>query len=77
MKLIFSKNGNNEIGLKLQKGTVIEDFSYTEMVRQLIDENKFEDTDYGTLTPEEQQKINSMLDKISDVFKEDEEEKDE
>ncbi len=74
MKLIFSKNSNNEIELKLQKGTIAEDFSYTEMVRQLLEENKFEDTDYGSLTEEEQQKINSMIEKISAVFNDNESE---
>jgi len=68
MKLILSKNSDNEIEIKIQKGTVLTDFSYTEMVRQLLENNKFEDTDYGTLTPQEQQKINLMLDKISAIF---------
>lgn len=73
MKLFFSKNSNNEIELKLQRGTIVEDFSYTEMVRQLLDNNKFEDTDFGELTTYEQQKINSMLDKIHAVFEEEKE----
>lgn len=72
MKLIFSKNANNEIDVKLQKGTIVEDFSYIEMINQLLIENKFEDTDFGNLTVEEQTKVNSMLDKIKDVFKEEE-----
>jgi hypothetical protein len=70
MKLVFSKNSNNEIELKIQKGTVLVDFTYTEMVRQLLEKNEFDETDYGALSAEEQQKINSMLDKISAVFKE-------
>jgi hypothetical protein len=71
MKLIFSKDANNEIGIKYQNGTIVEDFSYTEMVKQLLVNNKFDDTDFGTLTSEEQEKINSMLEKISAVFEED------
>ncbi|MFT4094134.1 MAG: hypothetical protein QM640_10885 [Niabella sp.] len=70
MKLIFSKNANNEIDIKYQNGTIVEDFSYTEMVKQLLAYNKFEDTDFGTLTAEEQGKINLMLEKISAVFEE-------
>lgn len=70
MKLVFSKNSNNEIELKIQKGTVLADFTYTEMVHQLLKNNEFNETDYGTLSAEEQQKINSMLDKIRAVFKE-------
>jgi hypothetical protein len=72
MKLIFSKNANNEIDVKLQKGTIPEDFSYTEMISQLLTDNTFDDTDFGNLSPEEQAKINSMLEKITDVFKGDE-----
>jgi len=68
MKLIFTKDTNNEINVQLQKGTVAENFSYTEMVSQLLIQNVFEDTDFTNLTEEEQEKIKSMLDKISEVF---------
>jgi hypothetical protein len=68
MKLFFSKDENNEVVVKLQKGTVQDDFSYTEMVRQLLENNKFEDTDFGNLSTEEQGKIQTMLDKTSSVF---------
>lgn len=73
MKLIFAKDKNNEIDVKLQKGTIIEDFTYPEMISQLLVDNNFRDTDFGNLTKEEQNKINSMLSKITDIFKEDEE----
>jgi hypothetical protein len=68
MKLIFTKDANNEINVQLQKGTVIEDFSYTEMVSQLLTQNVFDDTDFTNLSDDEQAKIKSMLDKISVVF---------
>jgi hypothetical protein len=70
MKLIFSKNDNNEIAIQLQNGTIVDDFSYTEMVRLLLINNKFEDTDFENLSVEEQEKIQVMLDKISKVFEE-------
>lgn len=70
MKLIFTKDTNNEINVQLQKGTVIEEFSYTEMVNQLLKRNVFDDTDFTNLSEEEQAKIQSMLDKISSVFHE-------
>jgi len=70
MKLIFSKDDNNEISVRLQRGTTIEDFSYVEMVRQLLERNVFEDTDFGNLSNEEQEKIQTMLDKISRIFEE-------
>jgi len=71
MKLIFSKDDNNEISVQMQNGTIIESFSYTEMVRQLLSSNKFEDTDFGNLSTEEQEKVQTMLAKISKVFEED------
>jgi hypothetical protein len=74
MKLIFSKNTDNEIDLKLQKGTVAEDFTYIEMVKQLLQKNEFEDTDFGSLSQDEQDKIKNMLTKISAVFEEEKEE---
>lgn len=76
MKLFFFKDENNEISLQLQRGTTAEDFSYIEMVRQLLERNTFEDTDFGNLSAEEQGKIQTMLDKISKIFQEDEMEKD-
>ncbi|WP_300978187.1 hypothetical protein [Flavobacterium sp.] len=73
MKLIFTKDANNEINVQLQKGTVVEDFSYTEMVSQLLTSNVFDDTDFTNLSEEEQAKIQTMLDKISAVFQDEEE----
>ncbi len=72
MKLIFTKEANNEINVQLQKGTVIEDFSYTEMVNQLLIDDVFDDTDFTNLLDDEQEKIKSMLDKISAVFQDEE-----
>jgi len=77
MKLIFTKDENNEIDVRLQKGTVVEDFSYTEMVDQLLKNNVFDDTDFTNLAEEEQVKIQSMLDKISAVFQEEQNESEE
>ena len=74
MKLLFTKDTDNEINVQLQKGTVIEDFSYTEMISQLLVHNVFEDTDFTNLSEEEQAKIQTMLDKISSVFQEEEKE---
>ncbi len=69
MKLIFTKDANNEINVQLQKGTVVEEFSYTEMVSQLLTHSIFDDTEFTNLSDEEQVKIQSMLDKIIQVFK--------
>jgi hypothetical protein len=72
MKLLFSKDSNNEIAVKLQNGTVIEDFTYIEMIRQLLGKNEFNDTDFGNLSETEKDKIRLMLGKISEVFVENE-----
>lgn len=75
MKLLFTKDNNNEIAVKLQNGTVIEEFTYIEMIRQLLIKNEFVDTDFGNLSEIEINKIKLMLGKISEVFVEEEIEK--
>lgn len=72
MKLIFTKDVNSEIDVKLQKDLIIEDFTYPEMISQLLVDNNFIDTEFGNLTEEEQNKINAMFTKITDIFKEEE-----
>lgn len=73
MKLIFTKNEDNEIDVKLQKGTIAEDFTYIEMIKQLLASNNFDDTEFKNLTNDEEARLKTMLDKITSVFKEDEE----
>ena len=73
MKLIFSKNSTNEVNVQLQKGTIIENFTYIEMINQLLVDNNFKDVHFGNLSETEKSKINSMFEKITDVFKEEEE----
>ncbi len=70
MKLIFTKDASNEIDVQLQRGTIVDEFSYTEMVRQLLLGSVFDDTEFVNLSVEEQAKIQMMLDKISAVFHE-------
>lgn len=77
MRLLFTKDANNEIQVQLQKGTIIQSFNYTEMINQLLTDNNFEDTIFENLTDEETARINLMLDKIKEVFEEDISETDE
>lgn len=70
MKLIFEKDANNDINVKLQNEDAIQNFTYIEMVKQLLLNKNFDDTDFGNLSEDEQGKIKNMLEKISDVFKE-------
>lgn len=74
MKLIFTKNKENEISVKMAIGTVSEDFSYTEMVKQLLKKNKFEDNQYSGLSTEEKNKIEEMLKKINLAVDDDDDE---
>lgn len=70
MKLIFSKDEHNEVSVKIQKGTIEEEFTYIEMINQLLVNNDYTDTDYGNLSDTEQEKLKVMLGKISEVFDE-------
>jgi len=75
MKLLFNKEKNNDITVKIQQGTVPIEFTYTEMVKQLLENNTIDDTDFGNLSDDEIENLKEMLSKISEIFNE--EEKDE
>lgn len=71
MKLIFNKEENNDITVKIQQGTIPVEFTYTEMIRQLLENNTIDDTDFGNLSEDETKNLEDMLNKISDIFDED------
>lgn len=68
MKLLFNKEENNDITVKMQKGTITVDFTYTEMISQLLEDNSITDTDFGNLSEDETNSLNEMLAKISSIF---------
>lgn len=68
MKLIFNKEDNNDITVKIQQGTVAIDFTYTEMIKQLLESNTIEDTDFGNLLDDEKKSLEEMLNKVSEIF---------
>ena len=70
MKLIFNKEENNDITVKIQQGTIPVEFSYTEMVKQLLENNSIDDTDFGNLSEEEKDSLREMLNQISEIFQE-------
>lgn len=74
MKLLFNKNEENEISVKMVIGTIEEEFSYTEMIKQLLKKNKFEDNQYTGISEEEQNRIEEMLEKINKAVDVDDEE---
>ncbi|MCA0958306.1 hypothetical protein LCL86_04585 [Muricauda ruestringensis] len=70
MKLIFNKEENNDITVKIQQGTIPVEFTYTEMVKQLLENNSIDDTDFGNLSEEEKDSLREMLNQISEIFQE-------
>lgn len=72
MKLIFNKEENNDITVKIQQGTIPVEFTYTEMIKQLLENSTIDDTDFGNLSEEETKNLEDMLNKISDIFDEEE-----
>ena len=73
MKLLFNKEDNNDITVKIQQGTVPVEFTYTEMIKQLLENNTIGDTDFGNLLDDEKENLEDMLNKIADIFDEEEE----
>jgi hypothetical protein len=74
MKLIFNKEENNDITVKIQQGTIPIEFTYTEMIKQLLENNTIDDTDFGNLSDDEKKNLEDMLGKISNIFEEEKEE---
>jgi hypothetical protein len=77
MKLLFNKEDNTDITVKIQQGTVPIEFTYTEMIKQLLENNTIDDTDFGNLSDDEQENLEDMLNKISEIFNEEEEDEQE
>lgn len=73
MKLLFKKEDNNDITVKIQQGTIPVEFTYTEMIKQLLENNTIDDTDFGNLLDDEKENLEEMLSKISEIFNEEEE----
>lgn len=68
MKLEFTKESNGDIKSQIHTGTVLTDFSYTEMVKQLLQSNIIEEPEFIGLEAEEESKIREMLEDISSIF---------
>lgn len=71
MKLIFDKDESNDVTVKIKQGTVAVDFTYIEMIKQLLESNDIENLDFNNLSEEEQERLENMLEKITDIFEED------
>jgi hypothetical protein len=64
MKLIFTKTENGDINVLIQKGTTTDEFSYLEMLKQLLDKNEIEEPDFTGFEEIEKEKIKELLEKI-------------
>jgi len=73
MRLIFTKDASGDIKAQIHKGTVLTDFSYTEMVNQLLENNEIEEVEFNNIEEDEKNKIEEMLSEISEVFLDEEE----
>lgn len=69
MKLIFEKDPEKNMTVKIKDGVDVKDFSYIEMIKLLRDENKFEPSDFcNDITPDERERVNDMLKEINSVI---------
>lgn len=66
MKLYFSKDDQDEIIVKMSTSTIQDDFSYVKMIKNLLDNNEFEDTEFSEdFTEDEKTRIETMLTTIN------------
>ena len=70
MKLLFKKTGQ-DIAVKI-KDLGEENFDYIKMIKRLIEDNKFEDSEFeGDFTDAEKQSVATMLEGINTAIIED------
>ena len=68
MKLHFNKTTEGDVHVKMEKGTVLSEFDYIEMLKQLSQNNQI-DSDWGNLEDNERNKIEELLEKIKNAVK--------
>lgn len=66
MKLHFCKNETGNIQVQIKTGTVLSEFNYIEMLKQLTQDNQI-DCDWGDLDESERTKLKELLDKIKEA----------
>lgn len=66
MKLHFNKNEKGDIQVQLERGAVISEFDYIEMLKQLTQKNQIE-CEWGNLDADEKTKLNELLNKIKEA----------
>jgi len=69
MKLIFEKDQDKNMEVKIRDGLSEKEFSYVEMIKMLRDKNEFEASEFNAdITDDEKERINNMLSKINEVI---------
>ena len=69
MKLIFEKDKEKNIEVKIRDGLSEKEFSYIEMIKMLRNKNEFEASEFDAdITEEEKDRINNMLSEINEVI---------
>lgn len=68
MKLHFIKTTEGDIQVQMDKGTILSEFDYIEMLKQLSQNNQIE-SDWGNLEDNERNKIEELLEKIKNAVK--------
>lgn len=69
MILKFNKEADGNISCQMQYGTVLEDFNYVNMLKQLLQNNVIE-PNWGNLEEDEKTKLQEMLNKITTAISE-------
>lgn len=73
MKLYFSKDSSDEIVVKMSTTTVVEEFSYVDMIKNLLLDNTFDDTDFSSdISDDEKERIENMLSSINESIEKEE-----
>lgn len=60
------QNEKGDIQVQIETGTVLSEFNYIEMLKQLTQNNQIE-CDWGTLDEDERTKLSELLDKIKEA----------
>lgn len=68
MKLQFNKEEDGSILCQMQVGTTMGAFDYVEMLKQLLKSDTIE-PDFGNLEQVEKEKLQEMIDKITETVR--------
>ena len=73
MKLSFNKNSDGEISVHFRNGVVLEQFSYSAMVKKIYDEKKIEEAEInGEFSEIERESIRSLINELRNAVVESE-----